>query len=419
MRFLFKCAFSCSVGVVLLAALLALFLSSGSPPPPLPYRAPSDIAVSAVLTPELPPNFGRGTKPLAVVTGANTGVGFEAARALIARGYEVVVASRSIARGEAAVDTLGKNAAFVQLDLANFSSVVTFALALRRADVRLDALVLNAGMNVRAGEPLEARRTIDGFEICFQSNYLGHALLAELLLPRLLHGAAVRSDEYASFPAAIITLGSVASWQVSSSNCCNADRWAAAFVAHGAYNYPLSKLACTAQAMWLARQLAALHSRVRAVAINPGAVLSDIWRHWPDAARVATAPLMALAFLTPAQAAVSVVSAAADAEGVASGSYLVPYAPWGSQWPLAPLGEIMGPFAGPTTASPPPLAADAALADALQEATIAAIAPALQAYAQALPADAAGAAASNSDGWAIDVPFSAQLHARLAEVGAT
>ena len=366
----------------------------------------------------LPAGFGRGL-PLALVTGANSGVGLEAARALLARGYAVIVAARSAARGGGAAAALAAGApargrvAFLPLDLANLTSVVAFALSLRRAapPLTLRALVLNAGMNVRAGEAAAARVTGDGWEVAMQSNFLGHFLLAELLLPRLLRDA--EAPRLPAAPARLVTLSSVAHRFVPDAGCCD---WPAAFARVGGYTYDLSKLACTSLALRLARQMARLRSPAAAVAVNPGAVLSNIWSHWPDAARALAAPLMAALFLTPAQGAAPVVAAAADA-GVASGSYLVPYAPLGAAEPLATLGELLGPFGGVHAVRPTLAAEDAAVADALVAASLQAVARALDVYTAAVAADggAEPAESGGGGGWLVDVPFSAQVDARIAE----
>ncbi|UNO42100.1 oxidoreductase [Streptomyces sp. MST-110588] len=131
----------------------------------------------------IPDQTGRS----AVVTGANSGIGYITARELARRGARTVLACRSETRGRAAVDRLRAEVphADVQLrllDLADLTSVRAFAAELADFDGgRLDLLINNAGVMA-----LPHRRTADGFEMQFGTNHLGHFALTGLLLSRLL-----------------------------------------------------------------------------------------------------------------------------------------------------------------------------------------------------------------------------------------
>ncbi len=112
-----------------------------------------------------------------VVTGANSGIGLEAARTFAARGAHVVLAVRDTTRGEAAAATIDGSTQVRELDLADLSSVRAFADAW---DEPLSTLVNNAGiMMVAEG------RTTDGFERQIGTNHLGHFALTNLLLPHV------------------------------------------------------------------------------------------------------------------------------------------------------------------------------------------------------------------------------------------
>ncbi|WP_405528201.1 oxidoreductase [Streptomyces avidinii] len=129
----------------------------------------------------IPDQSGR----TAVVTGANSGIGYITARELARRGASVVLACRSAARGRAAVIRLraevpGAEAEFMALDLADLASVREFAAACGRRHSTLDLLINNAGVMA-----LPYGRTADGFETQFGVNHLGHFALTGLLLPRL------------------------------------------------------------------------------------------------------------------------------------------------------------------------------------------------------------------------------------------
>ena len=130
---------------------------------------------------DIPPQTGR----LAVVTGANAGLGYEIAHGLAAAGARVVLACRNEQRGEAAagrlLDTVpGAQVDVRRLDLADLASVAAFAGALAADHQRLDLLVNNAGLMA-----VDEGRTADGFETQLGVNHLGHFALTSHLLPLL------------------------------------------------------------------------------------------------------------------------------------------------------------------------------------------------------------------------------------------
>ncbi|MEV6282117.1 SDR family oxidoreductase [Kribbella sp. NPDC051770] len=129
----------------------------------------------------------------AVVTGANSGTGKETARRLAAAGARVVMAVRTVAKGEAARAEILERHPGVQLevrriDLADLASVREFADGLLADGVPLDLLVNNAGVMT----PPERHSTADGFELQFGSNFVGPFALTLRLLPLLLQAPAPR-----------------------------------------------------------------------------------------------------------------------------------------------------------------------------------------------------------------------------------
>ena len=112
-----------------------------------------------------------------VVTGANSGIGLAASRALGRAGARVVLAVRDVAKGEAAAASIEGRPEVRELDLADLASVRAFADAW---DGDLDVLVNNAGVMA-----VPERRTKDGFELQFGTNHLGHFALTNLLLPHV------------------------------------------------------------------------------------------------------------------------------------------------------------------------------------------------------------------------------------------
>jgi len=133
-----------------------------------------------VRTNEIPDQHGRTV----LITGANSGIGLEAARTLAQAGAHVIMACRNTEKGEAAAAEIraASPAAEVEvreLDLASLVSVRTFAKGY--GDERLDLLINNAGV---MASPYT--KTIDGFELQFATNHLGHFALSGLLLDKLL-----------------------------------------------------------------------------------------------------------------------------------------------------------------------------------------------------------------------------------------
>jgi NAD(P)-dependent dehydrogenase (short-subunit alcohol dehydrogenase family) len=147
----------------------------------------------------VPDQSGR----LAIVTGANSGIGREAARRLAHAGADVVLAVRSPGKGaEAAQAIRGENPVGTvrveELDLASLASVAAFAQRLVKAGRPIDVLVNNAGVMAVPSR----RTTTDGFELQFGTNYLGHFALTGQVLPLLTSAAAPR----------VVSLSSMLHW---------------------------------------------------------------------------------------------------------------------------------------------------------------------------------------------------------------
>nr|WP_042189630.1 oxidoreductase [Kibdelosporangium sp. MJ126-NF4]CEL18789.1 probable oxidoreductase/Short-chain dehydrogenase [Kibdelosporangium sp. MJ126-NF4]CTQ96358.1 probable oxidoreductase/Short-chain dehydrogenase [Kibdelosporangium sp. MJ126-NF4] len=132
---------------------------------------------------DIPDQTGR----TALVTGANSGLGLRSAKVLAGMGARVLVAVRDPERGRRAVAEVGSNAELLELDLADLASVRKAATEVReRTGDKLDILMNNAGV---MGTPFT--RTVDGFELQFGVNHLGHAALTWLLLPAVKDGRVV------------------------------------------------------------------------------------------------------------------------------------------------------------------------------------------------------------------------------------
>ncbi|MFG2947462.1 oxidoreductase [Streptomyces adustus] len=203
----------------------------------------------------------------AVVTGANSGLGYVTARELARHGSRVVVACRSEPRGRAAVDRIGTEVPgteveFVRLDLGDLASVREFAA--RFPYERLDLLVNNAGVMA-----LPYGTTADGFETQFGVNHLGHFALTGLLLPALR----------ATPGARIVTVSSMmhvlANIDIDDLNSEHKyRRWIA---------YARSKTANLLFTHELARRLAAAGSDTVAAAAHPGYAATNLQTAGPRA----------------------------------------------------------------------------------------------------------------------------------------
>jgi NAD(P)-dependent dehydrogenase (short-subunit alcohol dehydrogenase family) len=127
------------------------------------------------------------TGKIAIVTGANSGIGYETARALAYKGASVVLACRNLDKGEAATRQIvqahpGAQAELLPLDLSDLASIRRFASEFADHYDRLDLLINNAGIMA-----IPFGKTADGFELQFGTNHLGHFALTGLLLQLILH----------------------------------------------------------------------------------------------------------------------------------------------------------------------------------------------------------------------------------------
>ena len=257
------------------------------------------------------------------VTGADSGIGFEAVKVLAARGARVILGCRDEALARAAMARVRETAphadlSFVAIDLADLDAVRRGAASL--ADEPIDVLVNNAGLMVP-----QLQRTAQGHELHFGVNYLAGFVLSGLLLPQL----AKRPD-----PRIIIT----------SSFAHRAERmpWDD-LSAEAGYNwwkrYGISKLACLLFLLEFDLRLKASGSPVKAIGCHPGSSITGIIRHYPWPIPQ-IAPIARHVLNPPPRAAWPVLQAATDPRAEAGGYY----------GPLG-LGEVRG-RSGPATRKP-------------------------------------------------------------------
>ncbi len=242
------------------------------------------------------------------VTGANSGIGYETARALAGKGGRVLMGCRSEARAEAAMAKILEefpkaDLIYIPLDLGDIESIHD-AAALVQQEQRLDVLVNNAGIMM---PPREV--TIDGFESQFGVNHLGTFALTGLLLEKLAKGREPR----------VVITSSIAhrSGQIDFDDI-NAEesysRWS---------RYAMSKLANLLHMYELDRRLRSADSPIIAVACHPGVADTELARNFPGLLVTMLRPLSSLVMNSAAQGAWPTL-AAATAPTVESSQYFGP-----------------------------------------------------------------------------------------------
>jgi NAD(P)-dependent dehydrogenase (short-subunit alcohol dehydrogenase family) len=248
----------------------------------------------------LPDQIGRTV----VVTGANSGLGFETAKRFAEAGAHVVLACRSAERAEAAAARIEGSTQVLLVDTSDLASVRAFAEA---APDRIDVLVNNAGVMAA-----DEARTAEGFDVQLATNYLGAFALTGLLLPRL-------TDR-------VVMLSSLAHWggrivlDDLNRHRRPYSRW---------LSYADSKLADLMLAFDLQARFAEAGSPLRAMAAHPGMAGTDLTRdlHVPAAVAAVTEPVLHGVGQSAAAGALPTLLAAA-APDLMGGSFVGPAGPF-------------------------------------------------------------------------------------------
>jgi NAD(P)-dependent dehydrogenase (short-subunit alcohol dehydrogenase family) len=255
---------------------------------------------------DVPNQSGR----IAIVTGANTGIGYHTAAVLAQCGAHVVLAVRNLEKGNAALARIvaaqpQADVTLAELDLSSLDSVRAAAGTLRANYPRIDLLINNAGV---MWTPKQV--TADGFEMQFGTNHLGHFALTGLLLDHML---GVRDSR-------VVTVSSMGH-RFRAAIHFDDLQWERRYDRIAAYGQ--SKLANLLFTYELQRRLAAAQKNTIAVAAHPGGSNTELARHLPAVFKPAVAVLGPVLFQSPAMGALPTLRAATD-PAVEGGQYYGP-----------------------------------------------------------------------------------------------
>ncbi|PLX16536.1 MAG: short-chain dehydrogenase [Salinivirgaceae bacterium] len=246
---------------------------------------------------------------IAIVTGANIGLGYETALALSKTGMKVVMACRNMQKAEKAKEEILQKVPkadleIIQLNLSSLKSVREFAETYISKYDHLDLLINNAGIMV---PPFS--KTEDGFESQIGVNYFAHFLLTNLLFPII--------DKTPN--SRIVQLSSIAHEKgVIEFDNLNSEKSYAKWPA-----YQQSKLACLMFAIELQRRIDEAGSKVISMAAHPGVSPTNLAQHMPKFLLFIGMPLFLLMSHKPAKGALPTLRAALD-ENVKGGEYYGP-----------------------------------------------------------------------------------------------
>ncbi|MFH9038217.1 SDR family NAD(P)-dependent oxidoreductase [Streptomyces sp. NPDC017966] len=248
----------------------------------------------------IPDQRGR----VAVVTGANTGLGFETARMLAARGAAVVLAVRNVEKGKQAAARIAGDVTVQALDLTSLESIRSAAADLRAVHPRIDLLINNAGVM-----HTPRQTTTDGFELQFGTNHLGHFALTGLLLDRLL-----------PVPGSRVVTVSSTGHRIRAAIHFDDLQWERSYSRVAAYGQ--AKLANLMFTYELQRRLAP-HGTTIAVAAHPGVSNTELARNMPAPLRAPVTWLAPLLTQKAEMGALPTLRAATD-PAVVGGQYYGP-----------------------------------------------------------------------------------------------
>ena len=250
---------------------------------------------------------------IAIVTGANAGLGYETTLGLAKKGTKVIMACRNKSKAEKAKEDILQKVPtgdldIMEIDLSKLKSVRSFANAFLKKYDALHLLINNAGVMI---PPYQ--KTEDGFELQMGANYFGHFLLTGLLLEKIMQTPESR----------IVSLSSLAhkAGDIHFDNL----HWETDYVKMKAYRQ--SKLACLIFSYELQRRLEKIGSSTLSVAAHPGISNTELGKHIPKLMYLLFRPLASFYIQKPEYGALPTLMAALGTE-VKGGDY---YGPTGNK----------------------------------------------------------------------------------------
>ncbi|MGB8705664.1 MAG: oxidoreductase [Gillisia sp.] len=247
---------------------------------------------------------------VAIVTGANAGLGFQTALGLVRKKVKVIMACRDVQKAQAAKNDLLKDVPeaeleILQINLSDLGSVNNFAIQFQKKYKQLDLLINNAGIMMPP-----YHKTKDGFELQMAANYFGHFALTGLLLDLLkrTHGSRVVSLSSIAHKKAEIDFQDIQSEK-------NYSKYKA---------YGQSKLACLMFAKELQRKLDKNNCQNPiSLAVHPGVSRTELFRHCPKWLTLLFSPLVSLFTQSPEEGAQPTLMAALSTD-IQKGGYYGP-----------------------------------------------------------------------------------------------
>jgi NAD(P)-dependent dehydrogenase (short-subunit alcohol dehydrogenase family) len=267
------------------------------------------MAASKWTAQQIPTQAGK----TALITGANSGIGYQAAVELARHGAHVLLGCRNASKGQDALARLhreapGVSAEVVALDMASLASIHACAAAFAARGIKLDLLINNAGVMALPTREL----TADGFERQFGTNHLGHFALTGLLMPQLLAAPAPR----------VVTVASLAhrNGKIDFDNL-QSEKTYKPWDAYGE-----SKLANILFANELNSKAQAAHSKLVSIPVHPGVSVTNIIANGPGSKgpKMIVMKLLAPVLMQPDTAGALPTLYAATSPDAKGGEYIGP-----------------------------------------------------------------------------------------------
>lgn len=240
----------------------------------------------------------------ALITGANSGLGYETARVLALRGATVIAAARTLEKAGEARDSIQGKVIPVAIELTDFGSIVTGTDAVRRLGMPIDMLVLNAGIMA-----LPKLEQVNGLEKQFVTNHLGHFIVGNRLLPQVQ-----------AAPQGRVVVLTSSGYQWAPPGGIEFDNLSGERGYEPNKMYGQSKLANHLYVRELARRLQG--TTTTANSVHPGVIFTNLGRHFPKW-QLVMARLVGWTFMKPVEAGAATTCYVATAPALAqvSGQY--------------------------------------------------------------------------------------------------